>query len=327
MENAFGHDFSRVRVHRDAEAGEISQQFSALAFTHGSHIYFGNGMYDPDRSSGKRLLAHELTHVLQQGQAALHRSSESATPAAAVQTSVPTIQRVATWAAGTVHEVNNLANSILNGPPVGYTPPMLNGSIILSTAAARAAMHKPTLAFSSAASGGVNARVATVPTNMGSFDESVLAPGPWTMATLKAPIGIMFPTLTMCTGAGNSTFRAIGNPSDAAMSAANRRHEDHHANDHQASFNGSIVPWDTRLTAAQSAGTTFNRPSEADAEAALYATMSGTPDQVADAYFNACVAANNVYHGTAAGGNVGAPTDPTANADCSTSSAKYTNPS
>lgn len=66
MENAFGYDFSRVRVHRDAEAVEISQRLSAHAFTHGSHIYFSNGMYDPGGSSGKRLLAHELTHVLQQ---------------------------------------------------------------------------------------------------------------------------------------------------------------------------------------------------------------------------------------------------------------------
>jgi Domain of unknown function (DUF4157) len=326
MENAFGHDFSRVRIHRDAEAGEISRQLSALAFTHGSHIYFGNGRYDPDGSSGKRLLAHELTHVVQQGQAAPQQSSEATTPSA-VQAHAPAIQRVATWVAGTVHQVNNLANSVLGGSPVGFTPPMLNGSIILSTADARAALTKPTLAFSSAASGGVNAKVATVPTNTGSFDETVLAPGPWTKAAPKTIIGAMFPALTMCTGAGISTFRAIGDPSDAAMFAANRRHEDHHVADHHTAFNGSIVPWDTRLTAAQAARTEFNRPTEAAAEAALYAAMGRTPDQVADAYFNEAVRLNNNYHGTAAGGPVGAPTSPTANADCSTSSAKYTNPS
>jgi len=274
MENAFGHGFSRVRVHRDAEADEISRQLSALAFTHGSHIYFGNGMYDPDGSLGKRLLAHELTHVVQQGQAAPQQSSEAATPTAAVQAATPTIQRVATWAAGAVHQTNNLANSVVNGPPVGVTWPTLNGSTFWSTAAARALLRKPTLAFSSAA-GGVNAEVATVPTNTGSFDETVLAPGPWTMAALKARIGTMFPTLAACTGAGNSTFRAIGNPSDAAMAAANQRHEDHHANDHHAAFNGSIVPLDTSLTTANTAGTTFNGPTEVAAEAALYAAMGG----------------------------------------------------
>jgi hypothetical protein len=117
MENAFGYDFSRVRVHRDAEAGEMSRQLSALAFTYGSHIYFGNGMYDPDGSSGKRLLAHELTHVVQQGQAVRQVRSGATGPAtvghdtsgAANRTSTPMIQRTATWGAGAVHESNNLA--------------------------------------------------------------------------------------------------------------------------------------------------------------------------------------------------------------------------
>jgi Domain of unknown function (DUF4157) len=326
MENAFGRDFSRVRIHRDAEAGAISRQLGALAFTHGSHIYFDAGRYDPDGSSGKRLLAHELTHVVQQGQASPLQSSQGATPVA-VRPDAPEIQRVATWAAGTVHETNNLANSVVNGVAAGVTWPTLNGATFWSTAAARAALKKPTLAFATAASGGVNAEVATVPTNTGSFDETVLAAGPWTIAAPKATIGARFPALAACTGAGNTTFRAIGDPSDAAMFAANRRHEDHHAADHRAAFDGSLVPWDTKLTAAKAAGTKFNGPTEAAAEAALHTAMGGTPDQVADAFMNACAAAVVAYHGTAAGGPIGAPTSPTANADCSTSSAKYTNPS
>ena len=326
MESAFGRDFSGVRVHRDAEAGEISQQLGALAFTYGSQIYFGNGMYDPNGVSGKRLLAHELTHVVQQGGAAPQQRSDTTTPVA-VQTRTPAIQRVATWAAGAVHETNNLANSVVNGGPVGVTWPTLNGPTFWSTAAARTALREPTLAFSSAASGGVTAQVATVPTNTGSFDMTVLAPGPWTIATPKATIGAMFPALATCTGAGNTTFRAIGDPSDQAMFTANRRHEDHHATDHEAAFNSSIVPWDTRLTAAQTAGTEFNGPTAAAAEAALYAAMGGTPDQVADAFMNACAAAVVAYHSTPAGGPVGAPTNPTADATCSTSSAEYTNPS
>ena len=70
MENAFGYDFSRVRIHRNDEAKVLSHQLGALAFTHGSDVYFGNNMYDPAGSSGKRLLAHELTHVVQQGHSA-----------------------------------------------------------------------------------------------------------------------------------------------------------------------------------------------------------------------------------------------------------------
>lgn len=62
MESFFGADFSDVRVHVGPEAAAIG----ALAFTHGSDIYFSHGQYDPQSPHGQRLLGHELTHVLQQ---------------------------------------------------------------------------------------------------------------------------------------------------------------------------------------------------------------------------------------------------------------------
>jgi hypothetical protein len=66
VEARFGTDFSAVRVHADGEAGKLNRDLRARAFTHGSDIYFGAGRYDPDSSAGRRLLAHELTHVVQQ---------------------------------------------------------------------------------------------------------------------------------------------------------------------------------------------------------------------------------------------------------------------
>ena len=303
----------------------MSRQLSALAFTHGSHIYFGNGTYDPDASSGKRLLAHELTHVVQQGQAPPQQSGKAAV-SDAVQGHTPAVQRVATWTAGSVHQTNNLANAVVNGSAVGVTWPTLNGATFWSAAAARAALARPTLTFSSPTSGGVNARVGTVAQNTGSFDETVLAPGPWTVSAPKATIAAIFPALNM-TGAGNTTFRAIGNPSDEAMFQANRRHEDHHATDHQAAFNSHVANWDRRLTEARTAGTDFNGRTEAEAQTALYTAMGGTPDQVADAFMNALVAAVVAFHATPAGGAVRGPTDATASPDFSTSSAKYSNPS
>ena len=66
MEARFGVGFGAVRVHADGEAGKLNRDLHARAFTHGSDIYFGPGRYDPDSSAGKRLLAHELTHVVQQ---------------------------------------------------------------------------------------------------------------------------------------------------------------------------------------------------------------------------------------------------------------------
>src|SRR5680860_865035 len=67
MENSFGTDFSSVRIHNDDRAQSSAKTISAQAYTYGSHIVFGRGKYEPHTPSGKHLLAHELTHVMQQG--------------------------------------------------------------------------------------------------------------------------------------------------------------------------------------------------------------------------------------------------------------------
>lgn len=66
MEPRFGFDFSQVRVHTDSEAVQMNRELSAQAFAHGHDIYFGSGTYEPGSEAGKTLLAHELTHVVQQ---------------------------------------------------------------------------------------------------------------------------------------------------------------------------------------------------------------------------------------------------------------------
>lgn len=66
MESRFGADFSGVRVHTDNEAHHLSRDLNAQAFTIGNNIYFGAGKYSPETTSGQHLLAHELTHVVQQ---------------------------------------------------------------------------------------------------------------------------------------------------------------------------------------------------------------------------------------------------------------------
>lgn len=69
MESRFGHDFSRVRIHDDARADASSRALNAAAFTVGRDIVFRAGRYEPGTAAGRRLIAHELTHVLQQGAA------------------------------------------------------------------------------------------------------------------------------------------------------------------------------------------------------------------------------------------------------------------
>src|SRR6266508_6190733 len=66
MEPRFGYDFSGVRVHSDAKAAESARAVNALAYTVGPHIVFGSGQHATETDAGRRTLAHELAHVIQQ---------------------------------------------------------------------------------------------------------------------------------------------------------------------------------------------------------------------------------------------------------------------
>jgi hypothetical protein len=74
MESRFGHDFTHVRLHSDAEAAKSAGEVNASAYTVGSDVVFAKGQYSPGTIKGQSLLAHELTHVLQQ------RNLESISP-------------------------------------------------------------------------------------------------------------------------------------------------------------------------------------------------------------------------------------------------------
>ncbi len=82
MERRLGHDFGPVRVHTDAKAAESARAVNALAYTVGRDIAFGTGRYAPRTSEGRRLVAHELAHVVQQAAASiLQRSPDKPTAA------------------------------------------------------------------------------------------------------------------------------------------------------------------------------------------------------------------------------------------------------
>lgn len=66
MEQRFGQDFGQVRIHNDAVAHQSTADIQARAYTHGNHVAFAPGQYQPGTDRGKKLLAHELTHVVQQ---------------------------------------------------------------------------------------------------------------------------------------------------------------------------------------------------------------------------------------------------------------------
>jgi hypothetical protein len=85
MESRFENDFSGVRVHTDTEAVQMNRDLRARAFTHGEDIYFNAGQYNPQSQTGKRLLAHELTHTIQQTGAKIKPKRLSNTPQNRVQ--------------------------------------------------------------------------------------------------------------------------------------------------------------------------------------------------------------------------------------------------
>jgi hypothetical protein len=84
FESRLGHDFSGVRVHTDALAGRSARAVGALAYTVGPHLVFAPGYFDPQSAAGEKLLAHELTHVVQQRssdvQSVLSRQAAEAEP-------------------------------------------------------------------------------------------------------------------------------------------------------------------------------------------------------------------------------------------------------
>jgi len=78
MENSFGADFSNVRVHTDSTAAQMNKALQAQAFTHGSDLYFNSGKYNTESTEGKHLLAHELTHTVQQGESVRRKGAPNA---------------------------------------------------------------------------------------------------------------------------------------------------------------------------------------------------------------------------------------------------------
>ncbi|PWU14374.1 MAG: hypothetical protein C5B50_17500 [Verrucomicrobia bacterium] len=87
FEARFGHDFSRIRVHTDEKASHSARNINALSYSIGNHLVFGSGQFDPESRTGRLLLAHELTHSIQQeevGQASIQRQAAPVEDPAAV---------------------------------------------------------------------------------------------------------------------------------------------------------------------------------------------------------------------------------------------------
>jgi hypothetical protein len=111
MEPRFGSDFSQVRVHTDAKAAESARAVGALAYTLGTDIVFGTGQYPPRTSNGLKLLAHELTHTIQQ------RTSK------ALNTTI----ELGSLHEAAEHNADEAADAVASGQSVRLTPSFVGG--------------------------------------------------------------------------------------------------------------------------------------------------------------------------------------------------------
>ncbi|MGH8543021.1 MAG: DUF4157 domain-containing protein [Gammaproteobacteria bacterium] len=111
FEPRFGHGFTEVRIHKGAAASQSARMLNAKAFTVGRHIVFGEGQYAPETSAGQRLLAHELTHVVQQGKGG------------------PAVQCKIKFTDPTPARENPIKR-VLSEPTLGLTTPTVNGKLL-----------------------------------------------------------------------------------------------------------------------------------------------------------------------------------------------------
>jgi len=108
MESRFGHDFSKVRIHTGEMAARSANSVNANAYTIGEHIVFEQGQYQPHTSEGRRLLAHELTHVVQQSNNNNTASRSAASTASLVISKISSSEKISRQKSPTVAPVVGL---------------------------------------------------------------------------------------------------------------------------------------------------------------------------------------------------------------------------
>src|SRR5215208_4313766 len=153
MEPRFGHDFGRVRVHTDARAAESTRAVNALAYTVSGDIVFGAGQYVPGTGAGRRVIAHELTHTIQQDgvgdtspvqspmSAAMAVDHEAESEAERAATDVTAGRPAANVGAGTAHP--SLQRQVYGAPVPTVCSPALEELVTQVSTVQAAKMGRP----------------------------------------------------------------------------------------------------------------------------------------------------------------------------------------
>ncbi|OAB78805.1 eCIS core domain-containing protein [Cochleicola gelatinilyticus] len=132
MESGFGRDFSNVRLHTDSKAASLSDSLGAQAFTHGNDIYFNQGKHDPSSKAGQHLLAHELTHTVQQGASVQPKQIQRSVSETPTATPTPTMETTSLQSA-TFSPSEGTATAIEAGRSRGTEIPVSFGELATGT--------------------------------------------------------------------------------------------------------------------------------------------------------------------------------------------------
>ncbi|WP_290804767.1 DUF4157 domain-containing protein [Flavobacterium sp.] len=204
METRFGTDFSDVKIHTGSQAVQMSRELNAHAFTVGNDIYFNEGKYNPNSDSGKHLLAHELTHTVQQS-GGIDRKIQKLSISRVSRTSGTCGRRSVKWdftlgsAASSdgylvqkvdVHEIKSSGCPSISGPPA---PILTFWEAFPVASGAKTHGLQPTIGYSdesgygsnpgtngtSASYGEVKFFLKSVTGDLGGFSTAPATPGAW----------------------------------------------------------------------------------------------------------------------------------------------------
>lgn len=200
FEPRFGYDFSSVRVHTDAGAAQSAQALNARAFTLGRDVVFVAGQYSPGTTAGRRLLAHELAHVVQQSKNICPRIQRKG--AGKITWKSPVLNR--RNAAKVFHH-----SKALMGTPAGLTTLVVNGKDIGSNYDLMSAIPQPSIDSAVKSDGPIecwfkNPVNATANTRLDIFTKP-----PWKFTLPTSEVAKKYPKTSRCQGkTGKTVIRA-----------------------------------------------------------------------------------------------------------------------
>lgn len=308
MEPRFGADLAGVRVHADSKAAQLNRELSAQAFTHGPDIYMGEGRYAPGTAAGDRLLAHELTHVVQQGAVVQTRCVlDEVQPAPVAEGTLARqglVQRVVV-PFRQVHRDWNLADKqVALDATLGFSPPWLNGTLGTSTSAVVGALVKPQISVAAKGENQYEAEVYSAPVNAAGSEMWLPKAGPWQHAEAPKDMMASWASVHPKKPGGTITVEVSGIPNHKRLSAQVEAHENVHASDNKRVIDQVLGTWDARLEKARAEGTKFAGRTPAEAESALYQAAGGTAAEIGARLDHDWGQASDDYHDTPEGKTV-----------------------